>query len=157
MVVVSGKWQDVGGNALPPNRLLPKAPFAKGTCGKWRVLSGLRELFAEVGEILARESQIPHGVDQKRRLTDRRGVKYDSRRKASGNVTVHRGLPPFSRWGGLGCLGNTLFAAKMRRSPSARRTGTLFAPLPLAEGKAKRAQKNEPAPRPVNGYLATEP
>jgi hypothetical protein len=45
------------------------------------------------------------------------------------------------RRGGLGVLGNTLFAAKMDCPLWFRRTGPLFGRLPLAEGKAKRAEK----------------
>ena len=67
-------------------------------------------------------------------------------------VAVPRGLSQFSRRGGLGGLGNTLFAAKMRPSPSAQAARHILSAVCRWRREKPNGPNKEPVPRPVNGY-----
>ena len=62
-------------------------------------------------------------------------------------VTVHGGLSQFSRRGGLGVLGNTLFAANMGLSPSAQAERHIFSAVCRWRREKPKGPKNKPVPR----------
>jgi len=79
--------------------------------------------------------------EQRTLLEQQQGVPPDA-----PAVTVPRGLSEFSRRGGLGVLGNTLFAANMGLSPSARAERHLVRPSAAGGGKSQTGRTMSQSP-----------